>query len=129
MKRLLAILLCLSLMITSLCSIVVFAEDSSDNSGSSESAEQETVSEYDHNDNDLVDGLMFPDGEDLTRADKMALINSASLEPTVTHYNPLDTLVSSVLSEITTPDMVTIHTNRRSIPTATPTQITMRLED
>ncbi len=106
MKRMIAILLCLLLVFSAECSVAAIV---------SESRTPEKAASSENNENNKVDIEEEEDplaGEkpviyDLTPKDKEKLLNSAALSPVVTNYEPLDSLVRQILSEIITEDMST----------------------
>ncbi|MBQ9471793.1 MAG: hypothetical protein IJU73_01480, partial [Ruminococcus sp.] len=101
MKRTTTLLICILLIITLSCSASVYAYAVSGGiarTAASDSEAKET---------DLLDGLIIPEDEGLTVADKKALLNSAPLDPIVTHYEPMDKIVSEILSKIIKPNMDT----------------------
>ena len=98
-KKLVSMLLCV-LLTANLFAPVIFAADE-DPANPIDSTGQGTWDGFDDQPQDLQD-------ETLTPAEKEALLNAEPLDaPLYTHYQPLDTLVAQILSDITTAGMST----------------------
>ena len=113
MKRFLAILLSICIIISAIGSVVVFAEDTAVTDGNGETDGDTVVSTLDSAKHehmpldDTADQIVYVDPDEITVEVKKELLNSAELHPMTTGYEPLDNLVAEIHSKIFTPTMDT----------------------